>query len=85
MIINVEQKHIDTGLKLNCYFCPVALAIKDKIGRNNSVDCKAWYVLINNEKYNLPDQVFYWIMNFDKEWSYIKLLEPFSFELDYKG
>jgi len=29
MIIKVEQKHIDKGIKTSCHLCPVALAIAD--------------------------------------------------------
>lgn len=35
LIIHVTQKNIDEGTKGSCSACPIALAIRDKIGDSN--------------------------------------------------
>jgi len=76
MIVNVTQKHIDSGI-LGCSNCVIALAIKDA-AHTNDVTVGYTCAYIKWTRYNLPSNVTNFIRNFEER---IGKLEPFSFEL----
>ena len=77
MKIKVTQEHIDNGLRSDCYYCPIALALKDATGFN-------WYVgsiYIGNES-----TVITLLSNTTKDfiWRFdiAAMVIPFEFDID---
>ena len=84
MIINVNEHHISTGTKNNCYKCPIALAIRDMMENDEFVECGKSFIFIDKVHYDLLKEVSDFIRNFDREVPKEELIKPFSFELDYE-
>lgn len=89
MRINVTAEHIEKGLDTAIFksLCPTALAIKEA---TKQTDVKVGYnhVLINDKEYKLPLIATYAISAFTASSTYPniqKILQPFSFELDYEA
>lgn len=87
MIVVVEQKHILEGSKGHCRSCPIALAIKDKLG--DDFVKKEWAVLDSHVEFTgengeriekkLPKIAQYFIRTFDHYPG--RELQPFRFRL----
>ena len=77
MKIEVTAEDIKNGKKLNCFWCPIALAVSRSA---NTPDC--WVdntrVEIRGMIYQLPREAGQFIVDFDKG----ARVEPFSFELE---
>lgn len=80
--IEVTREHIRDGSTMMCAFCPVALAIKDKIGLCCRV--QPGYVVLGKGrpigpciKINIPRTVTRFINNFDSDLP----VKPFKFRL----
>lgn len=82
MRINVEQRHIDNGIRMSCTKCPVALAIREATGRE--LDVKSRRVFENAEPIAfLPDEVSGWIRSFDVYWENEGYTpKPISFDIE---
>ena len=83
MKIEVTQKDIDKGLKLTCYYCPIALAFKRKV--KSEIRCS---VAVKTKKvhyfygkswvsYDLPKEATKFIQRFDND----EPVKPFTFEI----
>lgn len=84
MVINVEQKHIDTGVPMNCFCCPVASAIVDVMPEHTHVFATKKYIEIGNFIYDTPKEVSIFMTRFDNykvNSAYSSLPGPFSFKL----
>lgn len=77
MLIRVEQRHIDNGVRGNCRECMVALALRDLLPRvwYVSVDCDL--ITIGGRSYDMPEGVHSRVAAFDEG----RPVAPFSFEL----
>lgn len=86
MKINVTQRDIDSGLRNDCTLCPVARAIKRRLGKSKSVQVFETSIDIYNSKdrlekqYNIPELAQLFIKNFDTGCP----VGPFSFTLNLK-
>lgn len=79
MKINVTAEHIRKGKKDDCYFCPIALAIAEKV--KTSAEVFTTQVRIYKyEVYDLPKSATTFISRFDKRGGK-KTAKPFSFIL----
>lgn len=78
--INVTQEHIDSGTDGNACHCPVALAIKDALGREDGVYVFYYGANVGADNYHLPMMVTKFIKDFDNEGR--GSVSPFSFTLD---
>lgn len=97
MRINVTREHIAGGDFNNSRLCPIRYAIKDAIGPGH--DIRVWYdyVVIDDERYDLPREAGWFQRNGNdyeaqtearlaetlKSWEASDAPEPFDFELDY--
>lgn len=74
--IEVTQKHIDSGKRADCYYCPIALAIMPK--RTLLITPSLFFPLWGRETMKrLPREVRWFIASFDEK----ENVEPFSFDL----
>lgn len=83
MIINVTQADIDAGLPLQCYLCPLALAITRVLGKAAAVtSSKAYLNITGGEsiKCSLPEEAIEFRTRFDCG----RPVQPFSFKLEVK-
>jgi hypothetical protein len=86
MIVKVTQEHIDKGKRIDCYHCPVALALLD-VFKVKTVNVGAFDLRIGLFPDNLiftvptPSLVERFIYRFDEGRS----VEPFEFELSLEG
>jgi len=80
--IHVTQEHIDRGAAGDCYACPVALAILDKVQPGLEIDVQPDQYSFYDDGYGewkyFPIEVNKWIGRFDND----EKAEPFSFDLD---
>lgn len=76
MKIEVTQEDIKAGRKTECTRCPIALAIKRKVGYTMSVGTRVCGSLDN--EFQLPKIAQDFISNFDHG----NPVEPFTFELE---
>lgn len=82
MKIKVTQRHINEGLALRCYECPVVLAIRDASDTEAMAGLTTLYTL---EKFTgriltmcpTPDEVKNFMRSFDGR----KPVQPFQFEV----
>lgn len=79
MIIEVTDKHIAAGRKDDCYECPIALAVLDKLPESRVV-VGASYIYITGTNYDLPWRAVEFIDRFDKNLR----VDPFSFRLSIR-
>ena len=84
MEIEVTKQHIKDGRKLDCNYCPVALAIRDAVTNSTCVEvCDDMSPIISFYKgddlleFAAPDSVYEFIENFDLGGS----VKPFKFTL----
>lgn len=88
ILVKVEQKHINLGLRGNCSSCPIALAIKE-INQSKFVSIgykdASIYFLERDDTYtfDLPRAARRFINRFDKD-VYVKA-KPFNFYLKPQG
>jgi len=82
MIIKVTQEHIENGCKKACLFCPVALALEARTGKEWSVGIYDAYCTHKSDDgptlHTLPDSAKDFILYFDSGLP----VEPFEFELE---
>ena len=73
--IPVTQDHINTGSRDDCYFCPVALAVKEHVGgrisvqRGNlssSIPLSEYARDYGLSLYTFSDKLRAWVMRFDE-------------------
>ena len=76
MNIKVTQEHIDKGIRGKCRLCPIALAIKDEIGKIVMVN--VFDVDIDGQVIRLPTTAFDFVQRFDADLK----VSPFTFELE---
>lgn len=76
--VNVTQDHIVSGLRQNCYHCPVAIAMEVSTGQEWSVYVIGARRLCDSVFLDLPDAVRIFASNFDKGHS----VAPFSFDIN---
>lgn len=79
MKITVTKKHIKRGKPCNHRFCPVALAVKQKL-HTRKVAVWSTAIFIKGEKFAAPEEVRRFTAVFDHPSSRIDV-RPFSFEL----
>lgn len=79
MKINVTAEHIRKGKKDDCDFCPIALAIAEKVKTSAEV-FTTWVRIYKYEVYDLPKSAITFISRFDKRGGK-KTAKPFSFIL----
>lgn len=82
IIIEVKENHITNGEAGQPKFCPVALAIKEKLKINDHDQIKVYgsQFVINEEKWiDLPPIVEDFVSNFDV--GGFTTFKPFSFEI----
>ena len=81
MTIHVTEDHIDNGIREDCKYCPVALALNEATNWRWRVTDKALYFLDNGiwtfYQFN-SFRTGQWIYNFDRNYGWPK---PFSFNL----
>ena len=80
MKIEVTQHDIDKGLNNNCFLCPIAHAVKRKMGTDSVlVYCDRISVMstVTSYNYKLPKKARTFIKRFDDG----KPVEPFTFEI----
>lgn len=84
MQIKVTKEHIKNGTKLDCNYCPVALAIKEQIEDTSCVEvCDGMSHIISFFKgddpleFTAPDKVYEFVEHFDLG----EAVKPFKFEL----
>ncbi len=82
MIIRVEQRHIDKGMRSKCFYCPISLAIGDRIDQRDpfsvSTNICSAVLFFRGEWKNidLPKHVTQIILDYDDT----GLMRPFEFE-----
>lgn len=72
--INIDQHHIDDGVRHSCMNCPIALAFEEK---GFSVRINEGYAIIGRARYKLPEVARDFIDAFDSK----KPVEPLAFEV----
>lgn len=85
--INVTQEHINNGKTQDYYSCPISLAIKEKLKKDDvhpiiktghtSIKIFTIGSFYYHVVYTIPDIATYFIQQFDKE----KPVHPFSFKI----
>lgn len=88
MKIAVEKRHIDKGLPQTCDSCPIALAVREKLGRYAYVDCGEVHVYPTSERpydltmyeavYELPEKAIDFYKMFDDH----EDVEPLEFSMN---
>lgn len=79
MNIKVTQKHIDEGLRWNCSYCPIALAIKELLKvAVVSVNARTVYFPFDIKSEKLPLNISTFIKRFDAGC----IVYPIEFELE---
>ena len=84
ILIKVEQKHINLGLRGNCGNCPIAQAIKEQHKTTYvSVGSRDASILLNKvmQHFTLPRVATRFINKFDMEYN----CKPFNFYLKPKN
>ena len=76
ILIKVPQECIDNGIKNDPNYCPIALAIRNVVGKDLSIDVSIDEIRIEDRTYPISFADF--ITSFDKGLN----VEPFEFELD---
>lgn len=77
--VHVKQKHIKRGVYGSCSRCPIALAVKERIGRRNVWAAPRCIQIGEKTFVTPPKSVDTFIKRFD---NYLKV-NPFSFKLKY--
>lgn len=84
MNISVTKKHIKEGRKLDCNYCPVALAIREQLAEAKCVEvCDDMSKIISFYKgdepmeFTAPDSVYEFVEHFDLG----EQVKPFVFAL----
>lgn len=77
MKIKVTTKHIEYGIRRSIYQCPVALAVRDAIGKRISVAAWPDDIRVGSELYPTPDEARKLMEMFDEGMTVM----PFTFEL----
>lgn len=80
--IHVKQKHIKAGIKGNCSFCPVALAVKEHFGNDVEMVRVGALISVHHkhrflDTYRMSRSVERFISKFDTK----KKVKPFNFFL----
>lgn len=82
MIIKVTKEDIENGICKNCFYCPIAIALRRVFGEIYLRIHDEYIILekeINNFKiFKLPNKASEFIKKFDR----LKSVEPFEFELN---
>lgn len=78
MRIQVTAEHINIGKRLDCFYCPVAIAIREALNNSIYIHATEHIIVIGDIKYQTPTSVFDFITYFDKG----IILQPFEFELN---
>ena len=77
MIVNVTEKHIADGVRLDCLRCPVALAMRDAFPQSK-LTIDAWSLLVDNDRRETSKQIRMFMKDFD----FRRNPQPFSFDFD---
>lgn len=75
--ISVKEHHILCGERMNCFACPVALAILEAVGKKY-VQVTSKYITVGNDQQLTPKSVSDFMYNFDARVA----VQPFSFDLE---
>lgn len=69
-MFNITQKDIDEGIPKHFNKCPVGLSITRKLNKQNLYNrilVFEKFIYLDDEKYDLPDNVVHFIDRFDKD------------------
>ena len=82
MKIRVTRGHIDRGVRQSCWFCPVALAVREALGPGfTRVEVGSNRITVNGESWRTTDRVSDFVWDFDRALP----VEPFEFDLEVEG
>lgn len=90
-IVSVKKEHIDSGVKLSCFDCPIAYAIIDAVSKDKhekqrmyrrvSVANSINFPDISYSSMRLPDEIRRWVIDFDNG----KKVKPFKFKVHFRS
>ena len=83
MIINVSEQNIREGKPSSSSYCPIANAVRDKVGVNVDVNYGSvrFPKSLKYRRRNLPPDVRNWIAKFDHDSDFRATCTPFSFTI----
>jgi hypothetical protein len=75
--VEVKQKHIDEGIRSDCFDCPIALAMLEATGKQWRVE--EWIMRHGEDWVEMPENVSRFVHAFDR---HDYEVQPFAFDIE---